>query len=372
MNRQLTVTIATVLAAWSGAALPHHGFGRFDRANDSTFEGTITSIDFVNPHSYLYFDSTDADGNPLAMRCEMRAATLMRRSGWTAEMFTPGAHATIYGFKHRDDPHSCYLEDIKIGEAPELNRNDQLDHEGLDISDRPMRLSSGEPNISGDWAQEQYVIAIPPSGRGVGLVPKSMKAGIEDGSIEPVNIPDAGWGRPRVALTERGEREASEFEMWNPEDNPRLRCESTSIIYDWVHDGPVNRVTQMDDRIVINYGLYSNERVVWMKMASHPASIEPTFQGHSIGHWEGDVLVVDTIGIRPGVIAPPVSHSGELHVVERFHLETNPLRLVREYEASDPVYFAEVYSNSDVMLVADVPYEDHGCDELTFEFGGKD
>lgn len=369
--KSLALCLAATGACWSANALAHHGFGRFDRTKDAVFEGTITSIDFVNPHAYLYFDAVDDNGEPIAMRCEMRAATLLRRSGWSKEMFTPGAPVTIYGYKHRTDPGSCYLEDITIGDAEELNRNDQLEHEGLDISNRPMRLPSGEPNISGDWAQEQYVIAVPPSGRSVGLVPKSMKAGIESGAISPDDIPDAGWGPPPIALTARGQREADDFEMWSPQDNPRLRCEPTSIIFDWVHDGPVNRITQDGDRIVIDYGLYSNERIVYMDRDTHPAEIAPTFHGDSIGHWEGDTLVVDTVGFKPGVIAPPVSHSGQLHVVERFHLEQNPLRLVREFEATDPVYFAEPYIRSDVMLVADVPYENHGCDELTYEFGGK-
>jgi len=362
------VLLAISALGFASSAWAHHGFGRFDRSKDAVITGTITGIDFVNPHSYLYLDADTEDGGTVAMRCEMRAATLMRRSGWSKEMFADGLPVTIYGFRHRTDPGSCYLENVTIGDAAELNRNDQLDTPEVDISDRPMRLMSGEPNISGDWAQEQYVVARPPSGQMVSLVPKSMKAGIESGAIEPVNIPDAGWGPPPVALTERGKREADAFEQWSVEDNPRLRCEPTSIIFDWVHDGPVNRIQQEGDRIVINYGLYSNERIIHMDMDEHSADIEPSYAGHSIGHWEDDVLVVDTIGFEPGVIAPPVSHSDQLHVVERFHLEENPLRLVREYVATDPVYFAEPYTRSDVLLVADVPYVKHECDELTFEF----
>ena len=91
----------------STAALAHHGFGRFDRANDAVFTGTITDIDFVNPHAYLYFDQVTEAGDVIPMRCEMRAATLMRRSGWTREMFATGLPVTIYGYRHREDPGSC-------------------------------------------------------------------------------------------------------------------------------------------------------------------------------------------------------------------------------------------------------------------------
>ncbi len=362
---------AAILLGISPPGDAHHGFGRFDRSQEVEFTGVITGIDFVNPHSYLHFDATTASGETISMRCEMRAATLLRRSGWSREMFVIGSQATVYGFGHKDDPASCYLEDIRIGDAPGFNRNDQFSTQGVDVSNRPLRLASGEPNISGDWAQEQYVIAVPPEGRG-NLVPKSMKPGIESGALSMDDVPPSGWGPRPVTFTARGQREADAFEMWSPEDNPRLRCRPTSIIFDWVFDGAVNRITQAGDRIVINYGLYSFERVVHMDMDEHPADIEPSYAGHSIGRWEGDTLVVDTVGFEPGVLAAPVRHSDQLHVVERFTLQTDPLALHREYVAEDPVYFSDQYAGSDTVLVADVPYVAHPCDELAFEFKPDD
>ena len=365
---------ASLALLFVGAAPPafaHHGFGRFDRSQEVEFTGVITGIDFVNPHSYLHFDAITADGETIAMRCEMRAATLLRRSGWSEEMFVIGNTATVSGFGHHDDPSSCYIEDLQIGDAPEFNRNDQFATEAIDVSDRPLRLPSGEPNISGDWAQEQYVIAVPPEGRG-NLVPKSMKPGIESGELSMDDVPPSGWGPRPVTFTARGQAEADAFAMWSPEDNPRLRCRPTSIIFDWVFDGAVNRITQEADRIVINYGLYSFERVVHMNMDEHPDDIVPSYAGHSIGRWEGDTLIVDTIGFAPGVLAAPVKHSDQLHIVERITLQTDPLALHREFVATDPVYFTDEYSGSDTVLVADVPYIAHPCDELAFEFMPED
>jgi hypothetical protein len=363
------LTFAAATLGCPSFTFAHHGFGLFDRTKDAVFTGTIKSIDFVNPHSYLYLEADTEEGGTIAMRCEMRAATLMRRSGWSKEMFIPGARATIHGFRHRQDPGSCYLEEITIGDAEQLNRNDQIEFSAADASTRPLRLPSGEPNISGDWAQEQYVIAVPPSlGRSIGLVPKSMKDGIEAGTIAVDQIPSAGWDAKPVTLTARGKEEFDKFAMWSPTDNPRLRCEPTSIILDWVHDGPVNRVQQQGDRIVINYGLVSYERVIHMNLDEHPAGLTPSPAGHSIGHWEGDVLVVDTIGFQPGVIVPPLRHSDQLHVTERFSLDTENMTLNRSYVATDPLYFTDEYQGSDTLLVADVPYENHGCNELTYEF----
>jgi hypothetical protein len=366
--RLLYLSAAAALVLVASNSLAHHGLGRFDRTKPVEIKGVIKSIDFVNPHSYLNLDVVGVDGNPIAMRCEMRAATLLRRSGWSAEMFVAGAEATIFGFGHRDDAASCYLEDITIGDAPKRNRNDQFTTTAVDLSTRPARRPSGEPNISGDWAQEQYVIAVPPGGEGGQLVPKSLIAAVEAGQLALEDVPPSGWGPRPVTFTARGKAEADAFQMWSPQDNPRLRCRPTSIIFDWVFDGAVNRITQEPDRIVINYGLYSFERVIHMNMTQHPANITPSYSGHSIGRWEGDVLVVDTVGFEPGVIAPPVRHSEQLHIVERFSLDPQKWVLTRDFVATDPVYFTDRYAGRDQLLVADVPYVAHPCNELTPEF----
>jgi hypothetical protein len=58
----------------------------------------------------------------------------------------------------------------------------------------------------------------------------------------------------------------------------------------------------------------------------HPADPDPTFHGHSIGHWEKDTLVVDTVGILPETYIAPseavgIPNNGDLHVIERIHLD---------------------------------------------------
>jgi len=81
---------------------------------------------------------------------------------------------------------------------------------------------------------------------------------------------------------------------------------------------------------------------------------------------------VDTIGFEPGVIAPPVRNSDQLHIVERFSLNPETLTLTREYVAEDPVYYSDQYVGSDTELLSDVPYVAHSCDELAFEFQPED
>jgi hypothetical protein len=73
---------------------------------------------------------------------------------------------------------------------------------------------------------------------------------------------------------------------------------------------------------------------------AHPPAdeIEPSFQGHSIGHWEGDVLVVDTVGIKDlARLQLGMGHSDKLHITERIHqAKDNPDLLVDEITLDDP------------------------------------
>jgi hypothetical protein len=103
-----------------------------------------------------------------------------------------------------------------------------------------------------------------------------------------------------------------------------------------------------------------------MNAASHPQNVTPSRAGHSIGRWDGDTLVVDTVGFAPGIIAGNVPHSDRLHVVERFKLDAATMALTRDYVAEDPVSFTDQYAGSDIVLPADAPFAEDRCEELTY------
>ena len=151
--------------------------------------------------------------------------------------------------------------------------------------------------------------------------------------------------------------------------NPRMRCETTSIIFDWTFDGPVNRIDQKSDTIVIQYGQMNLKRTVYMKLKDHPVTIKPTRAGHSIGRWEGDVLIVDTVGFLPGVVTGNTPHGEKLHVVERFSLDPKTVKMTRQYTAEDPAYFKGQISGQDIVQVADAPYTEDNCkDQTTLDY----
>jgi hypothetical protein len=357
-----------VLAAPASA---HHGIGRFDPRAELTVEGTLTGLDFVNPHSYVHFDVIGADGAVVAMQCEMRGATVLRRSGWSPDLFVPGVAIKIVGRPHRDDPHYCYADTLTIGDTPTLQRYQQLsDDVPTGRADRPFRLASGKPNLAGDWAQEQYIMARPPQGP-ANLVPKSLLEAVEAGDVAMADVPNHGWFPPPVTLTEAGQAASDALRNLPPELNPRLSCQITSVLFDWVFDGTINRVTQGDDVITMEYGR-GLARTVHMDLEAHPSGIAPSRAGHSIGRWDGDTLVVDTIGFEPGSLAGAVAHSAELHVVERYTLDPGTLALRREYVANDPAYFVDDYVGGDTVLPADAPFAVDACKELAYEYQPAD
>jgi hypothetical protein len=395
-----------IVALFAGSAmtvLAHHGAGTFDLSQSVTYTGKLSRLEFINPHSWLYFEVTDANGRVSRHRCEMRSAHTLRRSGWSPDLFRMGQPVTIEAAPDRNDPNSCYLNTIKFQDGSAMDRYGQyVKGEGgkpvevrgpvkvADTSTRAARRPSGEPNISGDWAPEQVVMANP-RGTGGGLVPLSQigerqteeqlaaaraaraggggaRAGGRGGAARAggAGRRGGGGGAGRVGGVELTELGAATRAKFTQADNPRFKCETTSILFDWTFDGPVNRITQTRDRIVIQYGQMRLRREIQMNQQTHPPNVRPSRAGHSIGRWEGEVLVVDTVGLQPGQLTNGLPHGNQLHVVERFTLDSKTLRLTRAYTAEDPEYFTGQYTGQDVVQVADFPYIEDNCREQGF------
>jgi hypothetical protein len=341
-----------------GAAHAHHGFGTFDSSAElMVLEGVVTGVEFINPHSWVYFTASDAAGNPANWRCEMRAATVLRRSGWTSEMFEAGETITITALPDRSDPRSCYLSNVAFVDGRSFNRYAQIEEaaEAEQIftnGERPLRLANGQLNISGDWAPVQMLLTDPR----VGGVPREEQPERARGPGGPRAEPVEPTAVGRAAV------EATDFR--SPEGNPRFRCDTTSIIFDWPWDGSVNRIVQQGATVALRYGQHGFARTIHMDLAEHPAAVAPSRAGHSIGRWDDDVLVVDTVGFLPGLLTGQVLHSDQLHIVERFTIDPETMALTREYMAEDPLYFVGQHTGSDTLYVADSPFAVHPCKEL--------
>jgi hypothetical protein len=172
------------------------------------------------------------------------------------------------------------------------------------------------------------------------------------GAVSPYGLP---WIDRAVRFTDRGAAAVP------PQaEHPQMQCQPTSIIFNWYMETLVNRLTQDDTTLTIEYG-NGLIRTVHFN-AEHPASIEPSRAGHSIGRWEGDTLVVDTVGFLPGMLANEVPHGSDLQVVERFALNTDGSVLTRDYTATDSAYFVGEYTGTDPTPRSPVPFAVDVCD----------
>jgi hypothetical protein len=98
-------------------------------------------------------------------------------------------------------------------------------------------------------------------------------------------------------------------------------------------------------RVTIHQEAWMQTRTIWTDGRKHQKDPDPSFMGDSIGHWEGDTLVADTIGISDALeIDTGFPHSEAFHLVERIHLDpADPDVLVNEMRMDDPGALAEPF-----------------------------
>jgi hypothetical protein len=384
MASRIVVTALLLCAAAPGAHA-HHGISNWDLNKDITLSGRLTKIDLINPHSWIHLEVRGADGRTASWKCEMRSVNSLRRSGWTREMFEIGSTITVTGSPERRKPNECYLGTILFADGSSMDRYGQRQLAVAQATRTPrqraLRTADGRPNLAGDWAAEQRVMSDPRGQLGT-LVPLSEAGRLKAGELpagqaafpgargSPASLASdpikAAWDRPiPVRLTDKGTQEVQKFDPAST-DNPRLRCEPTSILFDWTFDSVVNRIGQSPTQITMKYGHMDLDRVIHLDVKTPPANLRPSRAGYSVGRWEGSTLVVETTGFAPGVLNADsrVLHGARLRITERFELDATGARLTRNYVAEDPEYFADSVRGSDVVFPADVAYAPYGCIDL--------
>src|SRR5690349_6530117 len=227
MSRASALCVAILLPH---LALAHHGGAEYDLGKTVEFKAKLTKVDLINPHAWLYFDVAEPDGKVSHHRCEMRSVHVLRRSGWTKELFPVGQQITIEASPNRTDPASCYLQTILTADGTRMDRYGQYvkapqggvqEVRGPIVvpkTNRPLRRSTGEPNIAGDWAEVQRVM-VNPRGTGGGLVALNTLDQYKSGVQAKAGAGKGkGAGAPKgprlyggTELTEAGEKAAADF-----------------------------------------------------------------------------------------------------------------------------------------------------------------
>ena len=297
------IGIAAALLAIAGTtASAHHSPAAFDLANQITIQGKVSRFDWTNPHVYIYVTVTTA-GQPTEWAIETDGTSLLTRSGWNRDTLSVGSVVTV-----RANP----------------DRNVARSH-ALLIS---MALANGT--------------VLTPRSNGTDGVSKAVTlAGVWNGL--------RGFAARKVGTIRPTPRGFAAVKVFTVAANPVTNCMPyatpflTSLPY-------LNEIDVQKDRISIRNEFLNVDRTVYTDGRGHPKGGPRTIQGHSIGRWEGNVLVVDStlfsdhllgnyLGSGPG---PRELPSGpQKHVVERFRLSEDRTRLLIDIVAEDPDYLVE-------------------------------
>jgi len=154
----------------------------------------------------------------------------------------------------------------------------------------------------------------------------------------------------QVPFTKLGESLFLERQANQGRDDPEARCLPTGVPR---RDPYPTKIIQSDKLVVILYeGNIHSYRQIFLDR-DHPKDIYPTWYGDSVGHWEGDTLVVDTIGFNGNIWLDMAGHpaSEKLHVIERFS-RPNYGNLVNHITIEDPDMYTkpwDVIENTPIL-----------------------
>jgi len=165
------------------------------------------------------------------------------------------------------------------------------------------RAATGKPDLSGVW-----------------------NANIDDNPAPPPLLP---W-----AEKEWKQRQASDFK-----DLPSSVC----LPNDPAWSSPIlQKIVQTPTLIVmLNEGV-PGYRQIFLDGRPHPKNPDPTWQGHSVGRWDGDTLVVDTVGFndKSWLLPEGLPHTDQMHIIERYR-RVDLANMTREVTVIDPGAFTK-------------------------------
>jgi hypothetical protein len=295
---------ASALSVIAVAALPaaaHHSPAMFDMTKEVVFEGTITEVDWRNPHVYFALSVIGADGKKREQRIEAGPASNMVTAGMTADS-------------------------LKVGDE-------------VVVQARPNRSNQGGTALG--WTVVKGGVLMP-------LHVRAMAAGTA-GTATATSIA-GNWVPTGTGFTSL-QRESGGFALTPAARAVMKDAEAkTASLAACVPYGPPSLMTlpstilvKVDTKTVtFELDAMGTTRVVHLDETTHPANLTPSVHGHSIGHWEGKTLVVDTVGyaLHPEGLAFDLPTSAKKHVAERFALSADGKHVEYEAVVEDPEYYA--------------------------------
>lgn len=179
--------------------------------------------------------------------------------------------------------------------------------------------------------------------------------------------PMTAWGRQQLAAAKpsQGPRGVTLKET----NDPVYKCFPPGMPYIYLQVFPM-QIVQTPKEVIVLFEYDHSVQHIYMDGRKHPADITPTYMGHSIGHWDGDTLVVDTVGLKDNLWLDRLGHpeSDQMHITQRIkRLDAANLQI--DFTFDDPkAYPMPMNSQMRLRLHPDWDIMEHACmDNTQFE-----
>ena len=296
MTRLFPAVLAVAATAlFTAPSLAHHSQAMFDTTKEELFQGTVVRLDWVNPHMYLIVETKGPDGRLVRVEGEGVATTQALVDGLKPEALKPGTRVVMRANPNRLGPG----RQVRV---LDVTTEDGEIHPFYAASTRGRTLKPAN-SLAGRWAPTRAAL-----GAGFGAM--------------------ARWPVTPAGRAAQAKLAADGLCFVEPIPFLSVLDEMRSI-----EIGKNEIVMHFD-----NSGDHVRRRI--QMIAKHPANVRPSLHGHAIGRWEGETLVIDTIGYEPNPsgLGMNVPSSPRKHTVERLTLTDNRTRLRYEITIEDPGY----------------------------------
>ena len=124
MRTKIFSVVAAAALAVTAAAVPalaHHSFAaEFDAKKPVTLQGTVTKMEWINPHSWIHIAVKNDDGTTSTWMVEGGAPNALIRRGWNRNSLPPGTEILVEGFQAKDGANRANGRDITFPDGKKL------------------------------------------------------------------------------------------------------------------------------------------------------------------------------------------------------------------------------------------------------------